>query len=59
MQQWEYIYLDGRVEKLEKLVKRMNEAGAEGWELVTMIGIKKGITADMAGAVMKRPKVVE
>lgn len=56
MQKWEYIYLDGRVEKLQRLVDQMNAAGNEGWELVTMIGIKKGITADMAAAIMKRPQ---
>ena len=55
MQTWEYLYLEERVEKLKSLVQQLNGAGAEGWELVGIWSIKKGMAAELAAAILKRP----
>lgn len=52
---WEYQVIEGRAEKLSKIQDLLNQYGAEGWEAVASWGIKKGITADTAAIVLKRP----
>jgi hypothetical protein len=51
--QWEYMLLAGKGLDEERLVDKLNELGAEGWEVVAHVGYE---TLD--SIVLKRPRVV-
>ena len=54
MQTWEYQTISASESKLSNLDRQLNALGAQGWEAVGMWGIKKGITSDQVGVLMKR-----
>jgi hypothetical protein len=59
MQKWEYEFqvfsLAGKGNDIEEATKRLNEAGDEGWEIVSVMP-KMGKNDSWGIAVLKRPK---
>ena len=55
MQTWEYQTLSVPESRFASIGATLNEWGAQGWEAIAMFGIKKGITADQVGVLLKRP----
>ena len=55
MQQWEYASFDGRVDKMDRFVSRLNEYGDEGWELVELVVNPHGLGGEkVRTAIFKR-----
>jgi len=54
MTSFEYQIIEVAADDVRGMARKLNEAGAEGWEAVTSWGIKKGITRDTSAVVLKR-----
>jgi hypothetical protein len=52
--QWEYMLLAGKGLDAEQLLDKLNELGAEGWEVVAHVGYEM-----LDSIVLKRPRVAE
>lgn len=55
MTTWEYQTIAISESKFGKFEHELNALGAQGWEAVSMFGIKKGIGSDQVGILLKRP----
>jgi hypothetical protein len=51
---FEYKILTASESRTEALEGSLNQLGGGGWEAIAMWGIKKGITADQVGVLLKR-----
>jgi len=55
-QKWEYSHVSDSL-GITAVLKKINEAGEEGWELVSLMNIEKaGVGVSIIHAVLKRPK---
>lgn len=53
--QWEYIGLQAQSNSLNGLMQRLNDAGARGWELVSITNNDKMVGLNSIVAIMRRP----
>ncbi len=53
--QWEYIGLQAHSNALQSLVERLNDAGARGWELISVTNNDPTIGANAVLAMLRRP----
>ena len=55
-QKWEYHHISDSL-GITAVLKKVNEAGGEGWELVSLMNIEKaGLGVSIIHAMLKRPK---
>jgi uncharacterized protein DUF2510 len=53
--QWEYTYISAPTNAPKALIEKLNDLGAEGWQLATMDDVDRTLGVNVLTAVIRRP----